>query len=175
MTKIEVIIKLKEAVAEYEKVCTQLEETLYFSAIGEKWSPSENTQHLNLAVSPLVLAFSLPGFILKLALGRPNRNSRNYEELLEKYNGKLEAGGKASKPYIPNTQNRNVTKEKELKNFMVLHAKLIHKTEKWKDHDLDNYLLPHPLLGKITLREMLYFTTFHIHHHRKAILKLQSI
>ena len=32
---------------------------------------------------------------------------------------------------------------------------------------LDHYLLPHPLLGKITLREMLFFSAYHIQHHTK--------
>ena len=39
------------------------------------------------------------------------------------------------------------------------------KVENWKESDLDKYVLPHPLLGKISLREMLYFTDFHILHH----------
>jgi hypothetical protein len=29
--------------------------------------------------------------------------------------------------------------------------------------------LPHPLLGKLTLREMLYFTAYHADHHRHSI------
>jgi hypothetical protein len=27
-------------------------------------------------------------------------------------------------------------------------------------------VLPHPLLGKLTIREMLYFTVYHGEHHR---------
>ena len=57
---------------------------------------------------------------------------------------------------------------------MILHNRLISKMERWKDVDLDRYLLPHPLLGKITLREMLYFTTFHIQHHQQTIENLQK-
>jgi len=170
MTKIEVTTKLKEVVSEYGKLCLQMDEPEYFAARGEKWSVSENTRHLMLAVSPVILAFSLPKLILRLAFGKPNRNSRSFDELMAKYFGKLEAGGKASKPYVPNTQKGDVTKETELKKFMLLHARFLSKIDRWKDVDLDGYLLPHPLLEKITLREMLYFTTFHIQHHQQTIV-----
>lgn len=174
MTKIEVTSKLKDVVADYGKLCLNMDEGDYFRAFGEKWSVSENTRHLMLAVSPVILAFSLPKFILRLFFGKPNRQSRSFDDLLAKYIGKLEAGGKASKPYVPNTQKDNVTKETELKKFMILHDRFISKIDRWKDGDLDSYLLPHPLLGKITLREMLYFTTFHIQHHHQTIVNLYT-
>ena len=41
--------------------------------------------------------------------------------------------------------------------------------EKISEEDLDYYLLPHPILGKLTLREMLYFTIYHVKHHEKQI------
>ncbi len=169
MTKIEVTSKLKDVVADYSKLCMNIQEPDYFAPAGEKWSVSENTRHLMLAVSPIILAFSLPKFILRMAFGKPNRNSRSFDELKAKYIVKLEAGGKASKPYVPNIQKVNVTKETEMKKFMLLHARFISKLDRWKDVDLDSYLLPHPLLGKITLREMLYFTSFHIEHHQQTI------
>ena len=37
------------------------------------------------------------------------------------------------------------------------------------EEDLDRYLAPHPLLGKITLRELAYFTIYHTHHHLQII------
>lgn len=33
--------------------------------------------------------------------------------------------------------------------------------------ELDKYILPHPLLGKLTIREMMYFTIYHVEHHKK--------
>ena len=41
----------------------------------------------------------------------------------------------------------------------------------WSEKDLDKYKLPHPLLGKLTVREMLFFTIYHNEHHLKAMLK----
>ena len=70
-------------------------------------------------------------------------------------------------------KDMTLTKEKldklgrftELIAGSVFNAQLLKKVENWKESDLDKYVLPHPLLGKISLREMLYFTDFHILHH----------
>jgi hypothetical protein len=41
--------------------------------------------------------------------------------------------------------------------------------ERWPERALDRYRLPHPLMGKLTVREMLLFTLVHnIHHVRVA-------
>lgn len=42
---------------------------------------------------------------------------------------------------------------------------LIKSIQKYSEQELDQTILPHPLLGKITLREMLYFTIYHVEHH----------
>jgi len=42
--------------------------------------------------------------------------------------------------------------------------------KKSTDTQLDQYIAPHPLLGKITLRELGYFTIYHTQHHL-AIIK----
>ena len=42
---------------------------------------------------------------------------------------------------------------------------------KFSVSDLDTYLLPHPLLGKMTIREISLWTAYHTEHHYK-ILKM---
>jgi len=42
----------------------------------------------------------------------------------------------------------------------------------WQDENLDEYLLPHPLLGKLTIREMLFFTLYHDQHHVNNVRQL---
>jgi hypothetical protein len=48
---------------------------------------------------------------------------------------------------------------------------MLKKIGQWSEKNLDAYLLPHPLLGKITVREMLFFTTFHTDHHLNIMQK----
>ena len=38
-------------------------------------------------------------------------------------------------------------------------------THSWGELALDRYRLPHPLLGRLTVREMLLFTLYHSVHH----------
>jgi hypothetical protein len=45
--------------------------------------------------------------------------------------------------------------------------KLESKISRYPEKKLDSLILPHPLLGKLTLREMLYFTNYHVIHHHK--------
>ena len=107
--------------------------------------------------------------------GKPNRNSRSYDELVAKYKLKLEQGGRASKRYIPNPIPALYGKEKLLNNFAKAMDRMAVAIEKkWKEAEPDQYLAPHPLLGKITLRELGYFTIYHTYHHLETIRKMTS-
>ena len=48
-------------------------------------------------------------------------------------------------------------------------ARMCTRAQRWSDADLDSVLLPHPLLGKVTVREMLYFTIHHVQHHHALV------
>ena len=49
--------------------------------------------------------------------------------------------------------------------------KLSKQIDHYSEQDLDKYILPHPLLGKLTMREMMYFTIYHVQHHQRLIAK----
>jgi len=131
-----------------------------------KWSPAQQAEHLVKSVRPVTLAFGLPGFVLTMMFGKSNRPSRSFDELVARYHTKLAAGGKSSKPFVPGVP-------RDLKRvFSQLEStvdRLGRRINRFSENDLDIHLLPHPLLGKLTLREMLYFTVYHADHHRKAI------
>ena len=101
---------------------------------------------------------------IEFLFGKTNRPSKTYDELVTKYKAKLAAGGRASGPFIPPL---SILKKKDelMKKYTEQKQKLISKIEKQSEKDLDVYILPHPLLGKVTLREMLYFTIHHNEHH----------
>lgn len=131
-----------------------------------KWNAAQLIDHIIKSVSPVKLAFSMPLFVLKLVFGRANRPSRGYDELVAKYQSKLQAGGKAPKRFWPKASlavNQQATVLDQ--NIVALCAQVESLTET----QLDRYLLPHPLLGKITLREMLYFTIYHVQHHQQQV------
>ncbi|MDE3253937.1 MAG: DinB family protein, partial [Bacteroidota bacterium] len=108
--------------------------------------------------------------LLQWLFGVANRPSRSYEALVEKYHRKLGEGGKASGRFIPK-ENKTFPKKRLLRKLERLVDRLCKRTEKIDEQSLDTFLLPHPLLGKLTLREMLYFTAYHAEHHRLLVKK----
>ena len=135
--------------------------------IGGKWSTSQQLEHIIKSIGPVRLAFFLPASILKMVFGTSNRPSRSYEGLVEKYLGKLSAGGKAPPRFIPSGQTTEV--RANATKLRHLTESLADNVDSFSEKQLDFLLLPHPLLGKLTLREMLYFTIYHVQHHHKQI------
>ncbi len=136
------------------------------SAQPGKWSPAQQAEHLVKSVRPVSLAFSLPGFVLQMTFGRANRPSRSYDDLISKYKGKLAAGGKSSEPFVPGVPSSPQAVYDQLDATVKT---LAQKVAKVPEQRLDKLILPHPLLGKLTLREMIYFTAYHASHHLELI------
>lgn len=135
-----------------------------------KWSAGQQLDHLLRSVSPVNMALGLPKFIVQWKFGTANRSSKTYEGLVEKYNRKLLEGGKASGRFVPLSVTAD-SKEKLLSRLTSVVSKLCNKTQKHSEEALDKFILPHPLLGKLTFREMLYFTAYHVEHHKHLVEK----
>ncbi len=170
MKKEELVTLLQNNHAQYLTLIKQLNDEDFCYAPADKWSAGQQTDHLVKSVSPVNMAMGLPKFIPKLLFGVANRPSRSYETLIEKYNLKLQEGGRASGRFVPKPVTAH-QKEDLVKQLEFLVEKLCSKTEKKSETDLDTYILPHPLLGKLTFREMLYFTAYHVEHHRSLVIK----
>jgi hypothetical protein len=169
MNKIEIIAASQKIFGEFSDYCLNISDDIFFKQPADKWSIAQNVDHIIISTRQTKLAYLLPKFIVRLYTGKPNRPSRSYDELVKKYHAKLEAGGKASGVFIPKIIQGG-SKEKLMNDWMKISAAYIHTLDKkWKDDKLDNYLAPHPLLGKITLRELCYFTIYHTEHHLNII------
>ena len=168
MNKQEIVQHLQNNHQNFIQIIESLNKENFEKVVGEKWTPGQQAEHIFKSVNPVVLALKLPMFLLKLVFSTNNRKSKNYEELVNKYNQKLALGGKATKRFIPKFvpfEQKEIIIGK-IKNTV---EKLCFLTLKLDEKDLDIYLLPHPLLGKITLREMLFFTIHHVNHHQQSI------
>jgi len=135
-----------------------------------KWTTGQHALHLLQSIVPLNKALSLPKFILKYKFGKSNRETRNYETVIANYNNKLKAAkGLTFGP----SKNMKVPKVKDKKYLInrlkIQNKKLQHKLLKWSDNDLDNFILPHPLMGKMTIREIIMWTSFHVEQHTKTL------
>ncbi len=146
-----------------------LNDEQFMGSINNKWSAGQQLQHIYLSVKPLTQALLLPRFVLHLLFGKANRPSKIYEALIQKYKDKLTSGGRATGRFIPAAVDVN-KKDELLKKLENSIKKLSAQILQYKEQELDILILPHPLLGKITLREMMYFTIYHVEHHH-AIAK----
>jgi len=159
---------LEEKVNAFNNYVASLNKEQFEANPGDKWSAGQNLDHLIRSIRPLQLAYSLPKFILRIAFGKANRPSRSYEEIVQKYVSKLATGGRASGPFIPPVILFE-QKDSLIKKYTRHKKKLTGKIGNHSEEDLDKYILPHPLLGKVTLREMIFFTIHHNEHHLETL------
>jgi len=170
MTKSEIQQLLKENHVRFLNNVTTLSDTDFLFSSNGKWTAGQQLEHMVKSVRPVVLAFRLPAFLLKVIFGKANRPSKDYNALVEKYKQKLVAGGKASAPFIPSPVSV-ADKEKLSKRLSSLIETLVKQVDSYSEEKLDQLILPHPLLGKLTFREMLFFTIYHVEHHEKHTLQ----
>ena len=153
---------------------TDFEPKQFAAPIGEAWSPADNVRHLIKSTFPVTKALKLPGLVLRTLFGPAKDSSSSYTELVARYKALLAAGGNAGK-FAPRTvpvPDDLVTWQRKLVSVCNDSlSDLRRAAERWSDKDLDRYRLPHPLLGKITLREMLLFTLYHYSHHKENVIK----
>ncbi len=169
MEKETMIKLLQQNYAQLIEQVSQLNDDALLHAPAGKWNALQQVDHLIKSVAPVNMAFGLPSFILSWKFGKANRPSRTYDALVDRYHIKLQAGGRASAPFVPAPAIAVADKERLLQQLNKLTNKLARKTYRYKEFALDKYILPHPLLGMITLREMIYFTAYHASHHGKSI------
>jgi len=68
-----------------------------------------------------------------------------------------------------------LTKTDLILNFHTINEKFLERTALLSENNLDNYQIPHPLIGLLTCREFLYFTHYHTMHHFNTIKNVLEI
>ena len=144
----------------------------FLAPLGDAWSPADNVRHLTKSILPVAMALRIPRLILRLRFGRPKAASRAYTRLRDDYHQRLAAGGKAGR-FAPSPLGAEGDGEAARARVLARHAEavaaLAAAIARWPDAKLDLYQLPHPLLGNLTVREMLFFTLYHNQHHVNVV------
>ena len=164
MNKSELLSGLKDSNQRVISWFAGIPANMFFQREGEVWSASDNLDHLIKSHKPIAMALKLPKFTLRAMFGSAEQPSHSYEAVCGVYKDALAAGGVASGRFLPDRQSPEkpeVAKTKLVNQFSKVSADLASVAETWNEDDLDGYLLPHPLIGKLTIREMLYFTIYH--------------
>lgn len=159
--------------AEYEtidKQFQQIEDSHFMTQPhAEKWSIAQHAQHLINAVRGIAGALKDTSTLAQFGTAdRPSLDyvtiKVNYQNVLEK----LKREGKMPYRHLDITEN----KAELLANFRTIHQKLLERLAGLTETELDSLQVPHPVLGMMTMREMLLFTAIHIKHHYDIVVKI---
>jgi hypothetical protein len=139
----------------------------------DAWTAAEQLQHLNIAVAAVARGFNLPAWLLRLRFGHARRPSRPFQEMRADYLARLALGAGATGRYVPTLADLEgedpiVQRTMLLSRWHRASEWLRYGLHGWSDANLDSVLLPHPILGRITAREMIHFTIYHNGHHIAA-------
>jgi len=134
-----------------------------------KWSAVGHAQHLVMSLRPVWLMTLLPVWLHARIFGRSNRVARGYDEVCETYWRKLGGRTAEAPPFFrPSMQPKGSVDKADARLRRML-SRYVRSMKRYSDSDLDMWLLPHPLLGKCTLREMAYFLAWHAAYHGQLV------
>jgi hypothetical protein len=174
MDRKEIKDKLQQVHRDFSGFVASLPDSAFNYSPPGKWTAGQQVEHIIKTLAAINMGLSLPKFFLRLYVGRANRPSRSFEALAERYRQRLNSGGRAPARFIPRPVP--ATRKRELDERLVHTVqRLSGKLDSYSEFQLDYYILPHPLLGKLTIREMYYFAIFHAeHHHRHTKMNLPA-
>jgi len=133
---------------------------------AQKWTAGQQLQHIVLCVAPLVQVFGMDKAAIAERFGTTDRAGRSYEALKNEYNSRLGDGGRAPDRYVP--EDAAISRREELTGALKNEVdRLCIHIGRFSEPELDTLLIPHPLLGSLSLREMLYNALYHVEHHQQ--------
>jgi len=137
-----------------------------------KWTTGQVALHLLQSIKPLNAALSMPKFLLRYKFGRANREVRDYGTVVKRYQERLRevTPGTTFGPSRNMIVPKLADKQYIMNRLQVESKKLQYKTRKMSDKNLDTLILPHPLMGKMLVRELLMWTSYHVEHHTNQLL-----
>jgi len=155
---------IRRATEEFNHLISGLSTEAFEASHAGKWTAGQDLNHLIKSLRLTNFAYALPLFMLRMLFGKPNRKSRSASELRERYRKALVNGVKAPsmvKPGRVSHAQRDILLKKHSEATEILCRRL----ERLKDDDLEGFLVKHPAIGRVTLREMALLTQLHTEHH----------
>lgn len=169
ITKSQLITDLEASFAEVTQwVQTQAIEDFVKSPEG-KWNTAQHIDHLTQTAKAINRGMLVPKFYLKYKFGAANRPPRSSDEIISKYQNKLKTiPENFVNPMMPGTYT-TADKVQLIKGLNREGSNLSKRVSKWSDQQLDKYVLPHPLVGRMLIREFIVWATYHNRHHLRIL------
>ncbi|MEO1516490.1 MAG: DinB family protein [Bacteroidota bacterium] len=171
-TAVQKLAESFEAVAELVRSCSA--EGLNHCEEEGKWPIIDHLRHLILSAKPVASSLKLSEEdILKIC--QPSSPSRSYDSLEGLYQTLMREKGSNTTPNFYPEHLQEYTVEELLSSWSMIRGKMVSRLGEWSEERLERNGLPHPRMGVFTMREMVYFTTFHNWHHEKIMSRIQAL
>ncbi len=168
MQKQEIIKRIQQNYQLFIDYIQQLNDKEFMFSYQQKWTAGQQLHHIVICVKPLTQVFGMDKTMIAQNFGTSDRENVDYETLRTKYVQKLEEGGKAPERFLPedvSLEQKNILCE-QLSQLII---DLCNKIDNFDEKSLETLNIPHPLLGALTLKEMLYNCIYHVEHHHHQI------
>jgi hypothetical protein len=163
MTRKEVTEKFTESHRLFAEYIQSLSNDEFLYSQDGKWTPGQQLDHVVKCLAPLGQILGTKP-IIELKFGSINRPSLSYENIIKNYQIALDNGGEAPHKFLPDKVGLN--DKQKLMSEVITNAKIaLYHLNNYSDTELEVLALPHPLLGKLSIKEMLYLMTYHVEHH----------
>lgn len=143
----------------------QLNELDFNYKFDGKWTAGQQLQHILLTIRPFPKALFSKEYLL-MKYGEIKRSSWNYKSVIENY---CKSSLKAPEQFLPDNKVSLRQKVDIILEIKKTLTDIVDEFNKYSEMELDTIILPHPLLGNLTLREMFYLMSYHPLHHKKQI------
>lgn len=166
VSKLEIIAALESNAEFSARFFSNLPDSMMFDGDLDHWSPAHHLVHLtqaSISVERALRSGKLPS--------HPTARSRTYAEVRDAATASLAA---TPKDRLLEMGRRAViapgtTKQEIVEGFTTASARLRAAAAEWTEDALDRHALVHPLMGELTVREMLLFFVVHERHHFKSV------
>lgn len=165
MTKQELISMFIRNHRETMDYINQLDEQQFTSGFNSKWTAGQHLKHILLTIVPFPGALASKTVLLE-KFGVVDRPTWNYETVLENY---AKTSLKAPDQFLPGDEITPDAKGELNAELLEVLENIHSELNKYTEEELDTLVLPHPLLGKLTIREMFYLMGYHPLHHQKQL------
>lgn len=165
--KDELITRLRHGAAQVAAWYAQRPDAVMTHGPAQAWTAGQHLLHLIKSTRPLAKGLGLPRIVLRLRYGAVKSQS-SYDEVVKRYQAALAAGGRAPDGFVPRPVAAT-EREELIRRFNAEIDQLCANLAKWDERDLDRTGAPHPLMGMLTVRELMHFTIYHMLHHLKGL------
>jgi hypothetical protein len=175
-SKTEILSALEDVAEKVESYYSSLSPEQFFHDGLGGWSAAQNLSHITFIGSLAVYLFGFPRFLF-IPFGKQTIQ-RDFVTLKNDYlssDKTIYIGPLAPSSIAPPLDAKNVI-QTMTSDWRKVYRDLNLAIQSIPEEDMDNFSLPHPSMGMLSLREMIYVIIIHpIHHTYKVEQKMERV